>query len=73
MVLGKGHGSFGWRLHHRAREGDRAVESIRDAIEIGRSAKVSVQISPVKFAGALAEIDKARMQGPTLQRIRRRR
>ena len=63
MVLGKAMARSGGVYITRAREGDRALESIRDAIEIGRSAKVSVQISPVKFAGTLAEIDKARMQG----------
>jgi N-acyl-D-aspartate/D-glutamate deacylase len=63
MVLGKAMARSGGVYITRARDDDKALESIRAAIEIGRTAKVSVQISPIKLGAALMEIDKARMQG----------
>jgi len=53
-------------------DGGKVINSIKEAIEIGRAAKAPVQISSIKIsaetmwgktAQVLAEIDKARMQG----------
>jgi N-acyl-D-amino-acid deacylase len=57
---------------HVRDEGSKVIDSIKEAIEIGRAAKVPVQISSIKLgadsvwgktAQVLAEIDKARSQG----------
>jgi N-acyl-D-aspartate/D-glutamate deacylase len=62
----------GTYMTHVRDESSKVLDSIREAIEIGRQAKIPVQISHLKLgseavwgktAEVLSEIDKARMQG----------